>query len=1432
MAQCKQSAQEFIRDAFSPMVAGMCSHDAEQVCKKNNLTFVELIQPFCRLGTEAHVRDPGNISHTLQNFRVVVRDMSQLPPQPTLSKKILNDAVASAYIATDSSSSNCLSIGKYDLQLSASTPWFEAYRECFLQMAYPSEHEFTKHYLGCMFVVSSGNTDPMAQFHQMTQEQHQQQHLSPNKLPKWFCPNVLHYYVLIHDVTEAEQAKAEAIYQSMKSTYGLNNCHLLQINSCTPQSTQNSTPGSTPGSNSDTGAALPDPWAQFIQKKPNDFRDSDYDLANHVSDLTRLPDGFSSGDPLNKIIPTDPLVKSVEDAAEAFEEESVSHPLSVGTDNPLQSSTEQSYTDPHLPESSSTGQHGACLTVSDHDRLRIFVHEFIIRGLVPWAERTMRNLNDQISSRKGIHKSFLGATRRWFSGNKPQGQTTSTEKATVVYTPEAPEMQLRRLGDLAFMFQQYELAYQTYHTAKKDFNNDHAWLHFSGSLEMAALSVFLQGPTSQRSFPQHYLDSAISTYLTTCKSPLFATRATLLCTEACKSKGLYNETAMQYIKLTSEDSDLRSALLLEQAAHCYINSKQPMVRKYAFHMILAGHRFSKAAQRRHALRAYDQALQVYREREWTLAEDHINFTIGRQSFNIKQLDAATEALRNLVVRESKQSLPQQHSFLREYIFVYKQHLNESGESNKLPVLPLPHIKSNDIKVIVTGSKTHKDGSPIESSEKQWIQLEKLLVNKSIPNEAFKTTPQCFSRRSNNSSSPIAIQGEPVTLEIPLYNPLKVPLLLSDVTLLWKLLPIDYTREGENQEKLPEVVTNEVVSRGKSNVADQLVHTEVLNDITIPGNTTTQVTLCLEPQQTGELTITGLVYSLGSGQNSDKTGHQNNICVRGKQVLETQGPRLNATKLEKTTCMYGPDKRLDLIVAPPMPQLKVEFTEMPTTLLCGEVRHIPVTFTNCGAVDLHNLTVGAAQPKLVTFGAPSRDPENGTYKVTSKDFGTEFLHNGDAASYVMDIPIEGDVLKTGESVQVSMWLQGTKTSGVQDIDLLFFYQPTQQVPKLNYRLLRQRISVYTVGSLNLKCSALRSCSVTPGTRDLSSAIIALEVENANQIHDSTIAEFSILQVSCASQKWTLRHLSTQSNTDMKVCSHEKLHMLLKACQAKQKCDKEQLVFTNVTFDQHQIDSVASPCADFYLRSKAIKSLEEYMDEEPEQYSKEGSQIVDQGQKWDGLECTTQIGLSLIILWKAFLVDDMGKSRSVCGQHHLAVDTIGEEVLDTLQAKPAVFQKAVQFSKSIEQVVEAQPESNLLAEMLHCSATTPHSLVQHDFKKQRLCSVPVALTLQNCSACPLSVNVNTTASTRDEDKSTFPDQRLGAFTWVRQHSLTLKLSPNSSVTLPLAAGVGQPGVYNLAHIGVTARLDLECYHGDNIKQNVSMPTLLTVVQSKDG
>lgn len=92
----------------------------------------------------------------------------------------------------------------------------------------------------------------------------------------------------------------------------------------------------------------------------------------------------------------------------------------------------------------------------------------------------------------------------------------------------------------------------------------------------------------------------------------YAVRATLLSVLCLTNAGLYGEAAKQLIRMTSEDSDLRSAMLLEQASLSFLSgpSARGMVRKYAFHMVLAGHRFSKAGQKKHAYRCYQQAYQV------------------------------------------------------------------------------------------------------------------------------------------------------------------------------------------------------------------------------------------------------------------------------------------------------------------------------------------------------------------------------------------------------------------------------------------------------------------------------------------------------------------------------------------------------------------------------------------------------------------------------------------------------------------------------------------------------------------------------------------------------------------------------------------------------------------------------------------------------
>ncbi len=50
------------------------------------------------------------------------------------------------------------------------------------------------------------------------------------------------------------------------------------------------------------------------------------------------------------------------------------------------------------------------------------------------------------------------------------------------YATNSVEIQLRQLGDLAFLTQNYEVAYQSYHHVKKDFQSASAWNYYAAAV--------------------------------------------------------------------------------------------------------------------------------------------------------------------------------------------------------------------------------------------------------------------------------------------------------------------------------------------------------------------------------------------------------------------------------------------------------------------------------------------------------------------------------------------------------------------------------------------------------------------------------------------------------------------------------------------------------------------------------------------------------------------------------------------------------------------------------------------------------------------------------------------------------------------------------------------------------------------------------------
>uniref|UniRef100_A0A8C3JPL7 Trafficking protein particle complex 8 n=1 Tax=Calidris pygmaea TaxID=425635 RepID=A0A8C3JPL7_9CHAR len=1455
MAQCVQSVQEFIQDSFVPLVAALCSEEAERLTRKNNLSFAELVKPFCRLTSEVHMRDPNNQLHIIKNLKIAVNNIITHPPQPGAIRKLLNDVVSVSQPA-EGLVANVITAGDYDLNISdrsvkasvpwysnwketlmelntstfysATTPWFESYRECFLQSMPASDHEFLNHYVACMLVVSSSEPEPVEQFLKLSQEQHRIQHSNEYLYPKWFIPNTLKYYVLLHDVSAGEEQRADSIYEEMKQRYGTQGCYLLKINSRV--------------SNRGTDEQIPDPWSQYLQKNTiqnqDCYEDCPYTVISNKNTDHLISDGLDS------------------EMKDGLSNNFKTHPLQLDHPSGSLDSTDYVKATASLQDSKKSNSgtpHGACLTLTDHDRIRQFIQEFTFRGLLPHIEKTIRQLNDQLISRKGLSRSLFSATKKWFSGSKVPEKSINELKNTsgLLYPPEAPELQIRKMADLCFLVQHYELAYSCYHTAKKDFLNDQAMLYAAGALEMAAVSAFLQ-PGAPRPYPAHYMETAIQTYRDICKNMVLAERCVLLSAEILKSQSKYSEAAALLIRLTSEDSDLRSALLLEQAAHCFINMRSPMVRKFAFHMILAGHRFSKAGQKKHALRCYCQAMQVYKGKGWSLAEDHINFTIGRQSFTLRQLDNAVSAFRHILINDSKQPPAQQGAFLREYLYVYKN-VTQLSPDGPLPQLPLPYINSSATRVFFGHDRRPAEGEKQAAthvsldqeydseSSQQWKELEEQVVsviNKGILPSSFQPTQFCLNRYSDNSRFPLAVIEEPITVEVSFRNPLKVPLLLTDLSLLWKFQPKDFNVKHDGETK--ELGTCD----------DDMIGTEAIAEFLINSEETKVARLKLFPHQTGELHILGVVYNLGTVQGAVtldgidpsvglQTGKfvSNGLSVRGRQDLEIQGPRLNNTKEEKTSIKYGPDRRLDPIITEEMPLLEVFFINFPTGLLCGEIRKAYVEFVNVSKCPLTALKVVSKHPEFFTFGgntavltplSPSASENCSAYKTVVTDptsVRTALLSSASSADFgvgtggqpeVIHVPLPDAVLLPGASVQLPMWLRGPDEEGVHEINFLFYYESIKRHTKMCHRVLRHTAVICTSRSLHIRATVCRSNALEDEEGRGDNMLVFVDVENINT-SETGVKEFHIVQVSSNSKHWKLqKSVNISEDKDTKLASRERAKLCFKAVRCKN--SEENYTFADIVFGNEQIISSASPCADFFFQSLSSEFKRTHvLQSHPHASQRAVKQSFDETVRL--IQRCNEVDLNIVVLWKAYVVED-NKQLILEGQHHVALNTVGKEAFSFPQKQELPETVLLKFFRPESTPVPARPTPEQLSNLIKTSLHYPESF-NHSFHQKSLCLVPVTLLLSNCSQAVVDVMIDL------RHKTTSPEalEIHGSFTWLGQTQYKLQLKSQEVYSLQLKACFVHTGVYNLGTPRVFAKLADQVTLFETSQQN-SMPALIII------
>ena len=565
----------------------------------------------------------------------------------------------------------------------------------------------------------------------------------------------------------------------------------------------------------------------------------------------------------------------------------------------------------------------------------------------------------------------------------------------------------------------------------------------------------------------------------------FIFRATLFDGLCLKQQGMFVEAATSYIKMTNELSDLRSALLLEQAAYCFLLAQPASTRKYGFHIVLAGYRFSKTGGcKRHAARLYKQGAQVYEGGSWQLSAEHILYTLGHTKFMLKDFTAAAEFFNSLMegaIGEVKGGHLQQMVHLREYFLVHHARAKETGGGSVVVTVPRVHGQLTKVDVCPAVK-------PSQHQLKLWQPVERLVKEVVSGKSLVSLSATCqttFDNSTPNHLNPQARVGEQLEVTINLENTFSTPLQLRNLQLLFK-----FESEGEGGE----------------------VTSSPIESVTLERNSKQEVRLQFKATKPGVVVVQGVEYILRAlFPDKEPTDHE----IKGKQLLNIVPRSVHVQKDRKWKREPGLDKRLEISILESGPQLDAKL-EAPVSMLTGELKCLELHLRNIGSKPLDSLHLVSHTPGLTSFGKRSDLSGQSLFELPLiEDQGEEFRKRQEDGSVeqvsieVVAIPLPetlGGALQPGGDVKVPLWIKAPAHIGQSSHSLLLFYDSVQGKGKTSVRMTpitlslsvqvtssttEKNTSLYLLCSPPWKCPAPSSLSPTlPSTLAPSIALVLL------------------------------------------------------------------------------------------------------------------------------------------------------------------------------------------------------------------------------------------------------------------------------------------------------------------------------------------------------
>jgi len=1037
-------------------------------------------------------------------------------------------------------------------------------------------------------------------------------------------------------------------------------------------------------------------------------------------------------------------------------------------------------------------EYGRKLSSNDNINVKIFLSDFISLTLLPFMERNIHHLNEQVASaRRGINR-FFNAGRKYFGNSSKQIQQRNiiaTIDGLNRYSYQSAESQMRRLADLSFMLCDFKFAYSVYDNIKKDFNShDQDKKYYAGTQGMIVLCLLMYN--SVKLNIDTIMENSILNY-NKCKSNFYAQKATFSYNFLLKQLNQYKKVTQAFLRITNEESNVLSGLFLEQTSYCYLKLKPKMIRKHAFHLILAGHRYSRCGNREHAYRCYFSALKIYKDKNWTLIDDHINFTLGRQAFHLADLDKAVDYFLKLL-HGSKQSANQQSAYMKEFLYIYRQYMEHKNPENDKDIinLSIPNVDDNSIKVLLFDVAENQREDNLVTDENQqddeWEVLDNLVSLENI-------NMNCSSFDNNQNTCTI---GEPIYVVITLNNPMKIPLELDKLMLNCELIPTN----GETVQSI-----NSSYENDNNFIHYQNYSLQQINHIKLNPNSQEKIKIVVIPKIEGVLKIQGIKFLLFN-------------LVNAIHLFEKKGKRLNSTKEQRMNVMYAEDKSLTFTVTPPMPLLDVVFHSKPTSVFAGETCKMILEINNKGNCTLKNLKLVMNQNSLVYIGSPEMINDE-LYSKTNSDNVLENneINNKLTKQKVFDIllPLLNDGtrgLASGTTTLVPIWIHFNQIGKISQRFLFNYYSEVNS--KSYTRSLKYMINIQVLPSLRINAFTRKSSS------RLNEFILGIEVENL--LNDTSV---NLEQISVISPNWKMRNITTDlSNEDDYVIEpHQTSLVYYKLVQLT---DNEKVKSENILPEFYSCKKIENfllgekneeqdhkiilysdhiKCLDnsivlmkneelefFILKSKYSWRMDKLNSQYPHIPKKDIPNLFTLYQTDD---------VDLLLFWENV------NNKTRCYQFIPGIN-LG------IQQSPLQYSEKFRdnASKSVNMITTkalfsqtAQKKKELLNSLLKNKNIRDNSplrvniksknIIYHNFSQSKTCIVPVSLFIKNCSYNKLAYFKINMTSKKVQSDSSFDHDNTEEFIWIGKISSNGYLKPNEEKLLKFNAAISKYGIYNL-------------------------------------